>query len=309
VWAQVVSRISGAPIVCHLHHAPNYARARLLYRGVAHFIAVSGHARDLWVRQGIAADRITVVHNAIATASYPRGGPTESARARERLGLPADIPIAMYYGRISTDKGLLVLIDAWRRLGRQSHEARLVLVGDPDPSESAAITRALATLPEGSWSWFPTTSDIVPLLHAADLTVLPSLEHETFGRVLIETMSTGRPAIGSRVGGVPEVLAGPMARFLVEPGDAADLAERMAGLLDWRITQPSLADECHEWVESRFRYDDHLRSVEQILTEHRRDRALRLPRRRPRPRTRYDRDAVTAYSGRSLPSRSADDRL
>jgi glycosyltransferase involved in cell wall biosynthesis len=308
VWAQVVSRISGTPIVVHLHHAPNYMRARLLYSGVAHFIAVSGHARDLWVRRGIDADRITVVHNAIATSGYPRGGAVESAAARERLGLPADIPIVMYYGRISEDKGVVVLVEAWRRLGLQPQQARLVLVGDPDPSKSDVLADALAALPTGSWAWFPTTSDIVPLLHAADLTVLPSLEHETFGRVLIETMATGRPAIGSRVGGVPEVLSGPMARFLVEPGDPADLAGRMSELIDWRSRQPGLADECHEWVVRRFRYDDHLVAVERILAAHRRERAPRQSRRRARRGSRYAKDEVTAYSGRSSPSRSADGR-
>ena len=75
VWAQVIGRVARIPIVCHLHHMPNYRRVSQLGHGVAHFIAVSDFMRRTWIDSGVAPDRISVVHNAVAAAEYRFAGP------------------------------------------------------------------------------------------------------------------------------------------------------------------------------------------------------------------------------------------
>ncbi len=98
----------------------------------------------------------------------------------------------------------------------------------------------------------PPGADVVVTLHAADVVVVPSTWDEPFGRTVIEGLSTGRPVLASRVGGIPEILDGPFARFLFERGDAAGLAERLRSLLHWREEEPGLGALCRSRVHQGF---------------------------------------------------------
>src|SRR6478735_3043212 len=55
-WAQAVSRWSGAALVCHLRHGPNFNRVNLLSHGVDRFIAISDYVKGLWVATGLDPD-------------------------------------------------------------------------------------------------------------------------------------------------------------------------------------------------------------------------------------------------------------
>lgn len=263
IWAQVVSRLARIPLVVHLHHAPNYGRTRLVTLGVDRFIAVSDYMKRLWVEHGVPADKITVVHNAVPIDRYPEGGLPEREAARRLLGLPVEPTIVLFYGRISSSKGVVTLVSAWRALGLDPEEALLVLagqgVGDPD------VASAISALPAGAVKVLPPRADVVPLLHAADVVVAPSEEPESFGRVLVEAMSTGRPAIGSDVGGMPEILTGEFAELLVQPGDAAGLAARIRSLLDWRTRSPELGRRARASVAARFPSGTHVDGIEAVL--------------------------------------------
>ena len=273
VWAQVISRAARIPIVCQLHQVPNFrrvAQAQLVH-GVAHFIAVSDFIRRAWIDSGLAPDRISVVHNAVPAAEYPFAGSAERLSARERLGLPGGA-LVLYCGRILPAKGVGVLLDAWRRLDLSHRPATLVLVGSPEPAADAAIAERVEQVDPATVRWFPMQADVVPFLHAADIVLFPSLLPEAFGRVVIEALSTGRPVIASRVGAVPEILAGPMTRFLVEPGDAGQLAAAIDSLLDWRTAEPELAQLCADWVAVHFPYDAHVDQLERLLLRYARYR-------------------------------------
>ncbi len=118
VWAQVVSRAARIPVVCQLHNAPTPGYSRWvsqLGQGVAHFIAVSEFMRRTWIDSGVPPDRISVVHNAVPAAEYRFAGSADRLSASARLGLPGGA-VVLYYGRILPDKGIGVLLDAWRRL-------------------------------------------------------------------------------------------------------------------------------------------------------------------------------------------------
>lgn len=241
VWAQLASRIARIPIVCHLHHLPNYHRLRLLYSGVSHFIAVSQYIRQEWIAQGVKPERISVIHNSIPGADYPLGGLSEQATARAQLGLPPDIPIVLFYGLVSRQKGVITLAKAWLSLGGKRGNALLLIAGQPSGEDTAEYEKVLSQLPEHSLRLMPCQKAVVPLLHAADIVVLPSWYGEAFGRVVLEGLATGRPVIASNVGGVPEILSGEMSRFLVEPNDVEGLAEKLAETLGWRDSEPGLA--------------------------------------------------------------------
>jgi len=270
VWAQWVARAARVPIVCHLHHAPNYRRVRLLSAGVGHFLAVSDYERGEWIRAGLQRERVSVLHNALPPGRYPSGTGAERTAARAALGLPSGVPIALFYGRLTAAKGAQTLIEAWRRLGPAREEAVLVLLGPTPAAEEREVSAALARLPAGTWRRFPSRPDVVAFLHAADVVVVPSTVPESFGRAVLEGMATGRPVLASRIGAIPEILSGAMSRFLVSPGSPAELAERLSSLLHWRRLEPGLGQACADWAAARFPHAVHIEGLERVLLTARR---------------------------------------
>lgn len=263
VWAQVVSRLAGVPLVVHLHHAPNYRLEKLMMLGVPRFIAVSAHMKQVWAATGIPADRIEVVSNAVPATKYTVATPIERGEARRRLGVPEGARAVVFYGRVTRDKGILTVLGAWQTLALEPARAVLVIAGD-QPVD-AEVASALDALPEGSIIRLPHRDDVADLLHAADIVVAPSWQPESFGRTVVEALSAGVPAIGADHGGTAEVLDGELTRFAVPPRDAVALADRIAGLLDWRDSEPELGRVVSANVARRYSSDAHVDDVAAIL--------------------------------------------
>jgi glycosyltransferase involved in cell wall biosynthesis len=274
VWGQIVARWAGCPIVCHLHGPPMYRRLRDVSRGVAHFIAVSEFIRDAYIAGGLQPERISLVYNAIPQQQYPFGTVEDQRSARRTLGLPQDARLVLCYGQLTPEKGIPSLLKAWRMISSANPRAILILVDSMASDESSAleepVAQELRQLDPKSYRRFPMTSNVVPYLHASDVVVFPTLLKEAFGRVVIEGMATGRPVVASRTGAVPEILSGPMARFLVEPNSPAELAEKLRSVLDWRESEPGLGEDCARWVHEQFPFRAHVDNVEGILQDHRR---------------------------------------
>ncbi|MEZ0164117.1 glycosyltransferase family 4 protein [Kineococcus sp. LSe6-4] len=261
VWGHAVAAAARRPLVVHLHQAPESGHVRLLGRGVPVFVATSEFMRRRWASAGLPPERIRTVRNAVPAHEYPVGGEAERRAARAALGLPPGAFTALHYGRLWPPKGTGVVLEAWRRLGLGA-EGHLLLVGQvDDPQVAAEIARGQQ---EGWCTWLPGRADVVPLLHACDVVLFPTLLPEAFGRVALEALLTARPVLASAVGAVPEVLRGSPAGRLLPPGDVEALVEAL------RTTATSaaparLAREAADWARREFSYERHLEEVEDAL--------------------------------------------
>ncbi len=156
----------------------------------------------------------------------------------------------MFFGRVVAEKGVDILVDAFAGLQGGKYGVELMVVGpQPDP---VYATKTFGAAPLARIHQLPMRTDVVTPLHAADVVVVPSVWDEPFGRTVIEAMSTGRPVIASAVGGIPEVLTGDFARFLVPPGDVTALRTKLGEVLDWRRREPALAAACTQHVARNF---------------------------------------------------------
>lgn len=265
VWGVLAARAARVPLVVHLRTHLPFPGVRIAGRVPSHYISVSDYVRNHWIASGVPADQITVVHNGIDPDVYPYGGLAERAAARSDLGLPADGNIVLYYGRITPDKGVDTLIQAWERINPDPDRDRLVIVGSPSDPAEAAYAQSLRDRNSAAITWLPMSPDVMPALHAADVVVLPAQWQEAFGRVVIEGMSSGRPVIGSSVGGIPEILSGEFADNLVPPADVEALADRLGALRGWRETDPDLGLRSRAHVEQNFSLEQTVDGVERIL--------------------------------------------
>jgi glycosyltransferase involved in cell wall biosynthesis len=100
----------------------------------------------------------------------------------------------------------------------------------------------------------------------SDVFALPS-ENETFGQVFIESMASGTPVIGTKVGGVPEIIRDLHNGFLITPNDSSVLAQRIETLLlDNKIRQ-SFIEEGIKTVKTKFSLENQFSNFSKMLEQ------------------------------------------
>jgi starch synthase len=192
-------------------------------------VAVSGAMRDdvLSCYPAIEPERVKVIHNGIDTAEYK---PDHGTNVLERHGVDPAKPYVIFVGRITHQKGLEHLLDAAPSIDAS---AQLVLcAGAPDTPEIGERVRSrIPRLEHVTWieEMLP-KPEVIQLLTHATVFVCPSI-YEPMGIVNLEAMACETAVVASRVGGIPEVVAEGETGFLVEPGNAEELAARVNELL------------------------------------------------------------------------------
>lgn len=207
-------------------------------------------------------DGITVLSRALQAATAAIGVPKEQMRIvpngvdTGRFRPPRDGErenLILYVGTFIERKGIRYLLDAMRDILKEVPDCRLVLIGE-GPEESVLKKHAedLGVSDETAFIGFQPQDEIVEWMQKARVLILPSLE-EGMGVVLLEAMACGTPVVGSRIGGIqdvvtpdvgalvpaadPQALAEAVRRILAEPAkwDEMSLAarERVANQYDW----------------------------------------------------------------------------
>jgi glycosyltransferase involved in cell wall biosynthesis len=234
--AIVESRTLGKPCVVKVHGTDvNDVLHRRLVRHVAALllpeadamVAVSRPLASELESLGVPRERIHLVHNGIDASLF---GTAERARARRALGLPQEERVLLFVGRLEERKGIFDLLEAFERVRRRV-DARLVLVGD---GVAAARVRAAATGGRIRVVGARPHDEVSQWMAASDLLVLPSWMEGT-PNVVLEALSSGRPVVATRVGGVPDLLSDDRAGILVPPRDPDALADAIVSALhrDW----------------------------------------------------------------------------
>jgi glycosyltransferase involved in cell wall biosynthesis len=178
--------------------------------------------RDLFERAGINGGREVLIRG--SGAALERFDPTP----RE-----GDRPVAVLPARMLWTKGVGEFVEAARILRARGYDAEFRLVGDPDPGNPASIP--VATLEdwnrEGVVRWLAHRADIEAVLHDSDLVVLPSYL-EGLPKTLVDAAAAGRAVVTTDVPGCRHAIVPDETGLLARPRDAADLADKIARLLD-----------------------------------------------------------------------------
>lgn len=189
-------------------------------------IAVSHATKRDWVgRTHIPAGRVVTIHNGIDPDRFRRR--QSAAAARAELGLPAGGLLAVGVGRLDEVKSFDTLIRAAAAVRAGGRDVAVVLAGTGP--ERPGLERLAADLGVPA-HFLGFRADVQPALDAADVFVLPS-RAETLGYALLEAMAAGMACVGTRVGGIPEVIADGETGFVVPPRDPAALAAALGSLL------------------------------------------------------------------------------
>lgn len=212
---------------------------------VAHWIAISQAQKTIHTRIGIPEEKISVLYHFYDEPKFK-----ERATGRDVL----------FVGRLSTEKGVALLIDAWLRSGITDRS--LWIVGDgPIRAELEARAGRRSNI---QFAGFLRGDQLRERWLNAAVAVVPSVWEEPFGRVLIESWAHGVPVLAARSGALPELVGATGAGWLFDSTSPADLADALGSILTNEAVLLKVAAKCREAI-SEFSKEKWLTAIEGIL--------------------------------------------
>jgi len=194
-------------------------------KSVTRYVALNDFCRRKFIQSGLPADRIVVKPNFVDLPAFSTDMP-------RRGGL--------YVGRLAREKGIHVIADALRSLPLA--ERALDVIGQ------GSEARALAEIEGVRMLGRQAADQIYLAMSRAAYLLMPSIWYENFPRVLVEAFGCGLPVIASRLGAMAELVEDGVTGLLAEPGDAADLAAKIA----WADRNPEAMREMGRLARARY---------------------------------------------------------
>jgi glycosyltransferase involved in cell wall biosynthesis len=211
------------------------------------YIALTEFGRRKLVEGGLPADKIAIKPN----FAYPDPGPGRGSGG-----------YAVFVGRLSAEKGVDTLLEAWQQLG---FRPPLKLLGDGP----MATTVQRASAKESSIEWLRHVPlDVVyDLVGEAMFLVLPSQCYETFARVAMEAFAKGTPVIVSKLGAMAAMVDDGRTGLYFKPGDPADLAAKVRQILADPLRLARMRQAARQEFDRKFTADANHKSLMAIYEQ------------------------------------------
>jgi glycosyltransferase involved in cell wall biosynthesis len=165
----------------------------------------------------------------------------------------------LYVGQLSQHKGVHVLIEAFKNLAYEKSKLHIVGDGDYESNLKKIAGGDTRIVFYGKVS----NLDMGRFYHLADITVMPSLCQEVLGIVILESFSAGVPVIGSRIGGIPELIKDGHNGFIFKPGNHEELKSILEKIIFKRELLQQLKINALD-SSRRFGIDAHIAGLEEI---------------------------------------------
>lgn len=215
---------------------------------IDHFIAVSDFLRRKVIELGVPAHKVTTVHNFTDVSKISPCGETGE--------------YILYFGRLERLKGIFTLLKAMR-----SVRTPLLIVGDGEACAEMEEYIQHHDMQHVRVLGYQRGQALIDLIRGAICTVSPSEWYETFGLTLIESFAHGRPVIASRIGGMTEVVSDGVDGFLIEPGNAEALQERLQWMADHREQAVEMGQAGRRKVETQFSTEAHYQKLMDVYSK------------------------------------------
>lgn len=190
------------------------------------FVALTEHSRDVFIKAGVPKSKIVVKPNFV----YPDPG------QRTEEG-----DFAVFAGRLSAEKGIDVLLDAWQNEGCN---LPLKIFGDGPKADD--VRNAAQTHEKIEWMGQVPFETVLSTLREARLLIMPSVWYETFGRTTIEAFAAGVPVVASNIGAMKEIVSDGSNGLHFEMGSAKDLATNVNYLATDDLVRHRLGRQARE---------------------------------------------------------------
>jgi glycosyltransferase involved in cell wall biosynthesis len=271
VIGKPLGRIMGVPVIINHDHTNDPSRGTnplilgletWANRLAAHTIAVSASCRDFLVRrEGVANDRVSIIHNAIDTTRFTPSA-AHRAAARSRLKIPAEGPVVAGVGRLNPQKNFSLFIEIAGLVAARNGDTRFLIAGT-GPEEALLRSKASALGLDGRITFAGYVADPRDIYNSCDVLLMPS-RFEGLPMTLLEAMAMEVPVVASRLDGIAEVVTDNRDGFLIRPDDAAAFASTVTALIGDPERRRSVGIAARRKVEEGFSAQRMVSEIEAI---------------------------------------------
>jgi glycosyltransferase involved in cell wall biosynthesis len=273
------AKLARVPVIVHTVHGfafheqePPWRRSlfRNLERLASHWcdqmIFISQPLVDWAVKEGIGCTRkMARIYSGIEMDRFHPVSAQEKNRLKAKWGLQESHAVIGMVSKLWEGKGHAFLIRAFKDILKEKPQARLVIVGEGYLMESLkALVSQMALSEAVIFTGF--LEDVPQIIATFDVAVLPS-DFEGMGRVLLEAMAMEKPVVGTRVGGIPDLIEQGVNGYLVSPGNEKELASAVLKLLEDKDLAREMGQAGRNKMTDRFSAESMVRSIEEVYSE------------------------------------------
>ena len=193
-----------------------YYRTKNIYTKKIDFIITpSEFYREKMIEDGISENKIKALHNFVELKDYDLE--------------VSDEEYALYFGRLSKEKGILNLINAFTKL----KEGKLYIAGEgPEKETIENIIKENKLEDRVKLLGFLNSDQMKETIRKCKFVVVPSIWYENCPYSVMETLAIGKPVIGADIGGIPELVKNEQSGLTYKYDDIDDLASKMETLFN-----------------------------------------------------------------------------
>ena len=174
--------------------------------------------------------------------------PMDMAECRRILRLPRDGSILVTVGNLEAVKGHRYLIEAIGKVVRERKDVLCVFIGSGKEQNALKKQIRAAGLENHFFLAGSRSHEEIPRwMNACDLFVLSSL-NEGNPTVMFESLGCGKPFVGTKVGGIPDIISSDKYGLLAEPADVDDIANKILMALERKWSQESIVDYAKKYT-------------------------------------------------------------
>ena len=252
-YVPYLKRKINIPIFLHMHNDyldSKYYLANSVVKGCTKIIAVSDYIKNCVLTIENSRNHVSVLRNVIDTKAFMNVLPDVRCRLREEYNIKQDDVVFAFVGRLTPDKGIEELIDAFSSVAQKHTNVKLLVVGAEwfsDSSEGDYLkklrSKSIGIEDKIIFTGYVDYLRISEQYACADVVVVPSIIGEACGLVVLEAMASAKALIVSDSGGIPEHIDSKCA--IVVPRKekfAKGLSEAMEKLISDRMLLESMGE-------------------------------------------------------------------
>jgi glycosyltransferase involved in cell wall biosynthesis len=248
--------------ICHIHQWPELAVSmpvmipyffsyyRLMEKSLERcnrVVCVSEYV-EKYIKRHLNLKNLVTIYNFIDYEAEIRPQLTslKDFDARNHLNLPSDAKIITYFGRLGAEKGVNILLEAFRIIRREFKEKIYLIIGG-DGSERMSLENKAREIGNVVFTGFVSRRIQLGTISQSDIFVHPATYPDACPTAILEAMALGLPVIASRVGGNPELVVDGKGGYLFTPNSPKNLAYKISVTLDNELFRSKAGSFNRKW--------------------------------------------------------------
>lgn len=270
-YVGLASRLTGTPYVVHVRdyrHAWSRPDRIKFLSGAKFIIANSNDVAKYFVGLGVPESFVRIIYNPIHLPDNSEMlTEAENLQMRQSLHVPVDVLLVGIIGQIQEIKGHEDVVNAAPMILERNPDVHFLIAGAAFDEEArkyeAQLKDQIRRLQlSDHFHFVGFRNDVLSVMQTLDMLVVPSWR-EPFGRVVVEAMGVGCPVIGTKVGGIPEIIEDGINGLLVQPQNPVEIAQAVMTLSQDLDLRETLINQGYNTAQ-RFNVGAHVSKIQHL---------------------------------------------